>query len=169
MPWFFTTPGKMEKPPTKYNAGKGLSVEGGAMKLEKLVHHLESQLIDLFTRSERQERARERDAALARTRDDVSRLQDHLDRVLARRSEIAQRLEPLTQDAALLPSQIESSFRRGKSAQALRQAMELERLRRDMDALRGELARLDQAAWSLGFRLRQLRRRLASLRGEMPC
>ena len=57
---------------------------------------------------------------------------------------------------------------RGKSAQAMRQALELDRLRRELDEDRAEVARLEHAAWCLEFRLRQLDRQLARLSEGPP-
>jgi hypothetical protein len=45
----------------------------------------------------------------------------------------------------------------------MRQALELDRLRREILADQNELSRLDQACWCLEFRLRQLERRFQRL------
>jgi hypothetical protein len=73
---------------------------------------------------------------------------------------LLQRVKDNEEAAAHLPGEVASSLRRGKPAQAMRQALELDRLRRELDADRAELARLEQATWCLEFRLRQLDRRL---------
>ncbi len=131
------------------------------MKFEHLIHRVESRLAELF--DDAQDELREQAAALAAT---VARHEEELEAARARRDEAALRLERNTQAVALLPSSIEDSVRRSKSAQAMRQALELERLRREMAEDRTELPRLEQAIWSLSFRLRQLRRQLARLKAE---
>jgi chromosome segregation ATPase len=131
------------------------------MKFEHLIHRVESRLAELF--DDAQDELREQAAALAAA---VARHEEALEAARARRDEAALRLERNTQAVALLPSSIEDSVRRGKSAQAMRQALELERLRREMAEDRAELPRLEQAIWSLSFRLRQLRRQLARLKAE---
>jgi hypothetical protein len=50
----------------------------------------------------------------------------------------------------------------------MRQALELDRLRRELDEDRTEVARLEHAAWCLEFRLRQLDRQLARLSEGLP-
>jgi uncharacterized protein YigA (DUF484 family) len=85
------------------------------------------------------------------------------DRLATLRGQMAlllQRVKDNEEAAARLPAEVESSMRRGKSAQAMRQALELDRIRREMDDDRTELSRLEHAAWCLEFRLRQLDRRL---------
>ena len=82
-------------------------------------------------------------------------------------AEVRQRIAVYQEVAAALPGQIESSFRRGKSSQALRQALELERIRRELAADRAELPKLEQTIWSLSFDLRLMRRRLARIREQL--
>src|SRR3954447_4263248 len=88
------------------------------------------------------------------------------DRLATVRGQIAlllQRVKDNEEAAAPLPAEVESSMRRGKSAQAMRQALELDRIRRELEDDRAELARLEHASWCLEFRLRQLDRRIERL------
>lgn len=71
-------------------------------------------------------------------------------------------LEKKEQEPALV-AQIESSMRRGKSAQAMRQALELESLRNDIRDKETELPRLEHAIWCMDFRLRQIVRRIDAI------
>jgi hypothetical protein len=93
------------------------------------------------------------------------------DRLATLRGQVAlllQRIKDNEEAAAPLPAEVASSMRRGKSAQAMRQALELDRLRRELDEDRTEVARLEHAAWCLEFRLRQLDRQLARLSEGLP-
>ena len=72
-----------------------------------------------------------------------------------------------TAAAGRLAEQIEDSFRRGKASQALRQALELERIRCEATACQAELPKLEQTTWSLGFILRQMCRRLDHIRDQL--
>jgi predicted RNase H-like nuclease (RuvC/YqgF family) len=128
------------------------------MRLEQLVHSVEARLFGLLAEDETPS-GEEMDTLRAR----ISRQEEELNKLTARRLEVTTRLENTTQIVALLPSQIESSFRRGKTSQAMRQALELERLRRELDKDRAELPRIEQAIWSLGFGLRLLRRQWSHL------
>jgi hypothetical protein len=127
------------------------------MKLERLVHQVEARLFRWLGEVGKEEPVEERELILA----DMQRTQEERARLTARRAELAARVEESSQAAALLPSQIENSLHRGKTSQAMVQALELERLRRGLSDDRAELARIEQALWSHDFRLRQLRRGLA--------
>jgi predicted nucleic acid-binding Zn-ribbon protein len=88
------------------------------------------------------------------------------DRLATLRGQVALLLQRLAENeaaASSLPAAVESSFRRNKSAQAMRQALELDRIRRELDADRTELKRVEHAVWCLEFRLRQLSRRIERL------
>jgi len=92
------------------------------------------------------------------------------DRLATLRGQVAllmQKLDDSEVIAGELPAAVESSFRRKKPAQALRQALELESLRRTMDDDRAALKRLTHAVWCLEFRLRQLTRRIEHLGEEL--
>jgi chromosome segregation ATPase len=129
------------------------------MKLEQLVHSVEARLFGWLANDHQVEQADERREVLAELR----REEAERDRLRETRAAIAPGVESMTQEIALLPSQIESSLTRGKASQAMRQSLELESLRRKLEEARRELARLDAALWSREFRLRQLRRRFAEL------
>jgi hypothetical protein len=138
------------------------------MNLEQMVQRFEARLAELGQRllgASPEEQAREEmvllAAELAERRAALARAQEERDATL-------RRLNENQQAAALLPSEIESSLRRGKRSQAFRQALELDRLRKSLDADRVALPRLEQTCWSLRFHLRQLERRLARVREETP-
>lgn len=101
---------------------------------------------------------------IERLQDDVLTCQRDLDRLTAEKEEASRRVRDNEEAVARYPARIGDSVRRGKSSQAMRQALELDRLRRDLAADRALLPRLEQLCWSLAFRLRQARRRLADLR-----
>ena len=88
------------------------------------------------------------------------------DRLATLRGQVALLLQQIAdnqQAAATLPAEVESSFRRGKTAQAMRQALELDRVRRELEEDGAEVKRLEHAVWCLEFRLRQLERRIERL------
>jgi predicted nucleic acid-binding Zn-ribbon protein len=138
-----------------------------AMKLEELIYNVESRLFHLgrtlLQADEKSDLREELDLAGAEL---ISR-EGALVRAEARRDALRQRMHGLQKQVEQMPAQIESSYRRGKKSQALRQAMELESLRRDLAAASAELPKLEQTVWSLGFTLRQMRRRLERIREQI--
>jgi hypothetical protein len=137
------------------------------MTLEQIVHRVEARLVGLGEALLRPNPRQELREAIA----DLEALVGLRSRALAEaeadRDATRQRLEENEAAAALLPSQIESSARRGKQSQALRQALELERLRQTVAEDHKALPRLEQTCWSLAFNLRQLERQLARLRDQL--
>ncbi len=137
------------------------------MKLEVLINTVETRLFrlgrTLLQADEKSDLREELDHARA----DLTARASTLARATARRDEAAKRVQTLQSESERLPCEIESSFRRGKRSQALRQALELESVRRDLSAAQTELRRLEQTVWSLDFNLRQLRRRLERLREQI--
>ena len=133
------------------------------MELERLVHSVEARLVNLGRRliqaDERSEAAEESDHVRA----DITNREMQLTEAQGELERRRQRLEANQGAAALMPSVIESSMQRNKTAQALRQALELERLRKEITVDTGDIPRLEQVIWSLEFTLRQLRRRLGEL------
>jgi hypothetical protein len=125
------------------------------MNLEQMIQRVESQLVEWFD-TDHIDAITEMKDLLAQHEIDLQLARDRLD-------EITKRIATNTEAAALLPSQIESSVRREKTSQAMRQALELENLRRMLDGDREELPRLEQTIWSLEFRQRVLRRRLETM------
>lgn len=137
------------------------------MDLEHLVHAFESRLMDIGRRLWRP--------------DPLAALHDGLDRVEAalcdRRAKQAvcevereaaeRRLGDNQTAAALLTCQVESCLRRGTPELAWRQALELDRLRVKIAEDQTALPRHEQAAWSLGFQVRQLEREHARLREQL--
>jgi chromosome segregation ATPase len=138
-----------------------------AMKLEHLVQRVETRLLTLgktlLQADEKADLLEELDLAQA----EVSARKAEQARNVAHRAEVRARLKTWKTQAADLPGQIEGSFKRGKSSQALRQAMELERLRKEIAEAEAELPRLEQTIWSLGFQLRQMERRLRRVREQL--
>ncbi len=134
------------------------------MKLEELVYRVESRLFLLGRMLLQADEKSELREELEFAQDELAARQSELAEAAARRDALRQ--EILAHQAAVnaLPEQIRDSSRRGKSSQALRQALELERIRRELDAARKELPRLEQTIWSLCFHLRQKRRDVARMR-----
>jgi chromosome segregation ATPase len=137
------------------------------MKLERLVYDVEASLLHLGHKvfgGGPEERAREE---LELLREERAQRQASLDSIEAECKAVRERLGAQEAAVALLPSQIESSLRRGKSSQAVRQALELDRLRAELAEDRAALPRLEQTCWSLQFHLRVLQRRIDRLREQL--
>lgn len=127
--------------------------------LERLIHQVEARLLALWQGDDRDHRR----AALG---EEITRLHAERAHLAEERDLIREARQRDEQAVVLLPTLIESSLRRGKPAQALRQALELDRARRELEAERLREEALEQACWSLAFRLRQLRRQLRRLSGQ---
>jgi hypothetical protein len=134
------------------------------MSLEEIVQRVEARLFGLGWVMVQADASSDLREEVELTLAEQTRLADDLERAQTGRDELQQRLNDRQAQAALLPSLIESSFRRGKRAQAMRQALELDNLRRDIAADQAALPRLEQACWCLEFRLRQIDHRLQRLR-----
>jgi hypothetical protein len=164
--WFFTTAGKKGKEFANKMKERG-SAETTPMKLEVLIYSVESRLFSLgrtlLQADEKSDLREELDLAQAELTARESALAD----AESHRDEVQQRVKALQLQGEQLPGLIESSYRRGKTSQALRQAMELETVRRDLAAAQGELRKLEQTVWSLGFNLRQMRRRVERMREQV--
>ncbi len=134
------------------------------MKLERIIYDVEARLVDLGHRAlgggpreALREEMEELQAEMARRRSALQRAEEEREAVRAR-------LHENESAVSLLPSQVESSVRRDKASQAMRQAVELERRREELARDRAALPRLDQTCWSLQFHLRLLQRRWNRLR-----
>jgi CII-binding regulator of phage lambda lysogenization HflD len=141
--------------------------------LERLVHTVESSLLDLGRRlcqpSPREQlrdeidrltaQLRQREAELTRARMDLAALK--------------RRLRDNPSVAALLPSHIELAVRNHQPERAWRYALELDQLRHSLAADQEASPRLEQTCWSLQFLVRQLERRLDRLSEQLyphgPC
>jgi chromosome segregation ATPase len=137
------------------------------MKLERLVYDVEARLLDLSRKvfgGGPQERLREDLATLLHER---ALRREKLQSLEAEYKDLRVRLQENEVAVALLPSQIESSLRRGKPSQAVRQALELERLRGQLAQDRAALPGLEQMCWSLQFHLRLIQRRVDRLREQL--
>jgi hypothetical protein len=137
------------------------------MKLEQLVQQVETQLVEFgrrFLSGDPRECLLEEidwlEAELTQRRTALAQTEKQ-------RDETSQRIEDNQTAVLLLPSQIESSVSRSKSAQAYRQALELDRRRRTLAEDRKALPRLEQACWSLAFLIRQVERHLARQRTQL--
>jgi hypothetical protein len=134
------------------------------MKIERIVHDVEARLLDLGHRvlgGGPGEAVRE---AMDELEAEMARRKAALQAAEAERDALNERLRQNEEAVALIPSQVESSFRRGKASQAMRQALELERRRQELAHDRAALPRLEQTCWSLQFQLRLLQRRWNRLR-----
>lgn len=127
--------------------------------LEELVHRVEARLFAWWEPDDRPDE-------ITSLRDEIARVENAATATEDRRSAVDARLRVNEEAAALLPTLVESSLRRGKTAQALRQALELDRVRRELDADRRERATFDGILWNLAIRLRLLRRELKRLRAD---
>jgi predicted nucleic acid-binding Zn-ribbon protein len=137
------------------------------MKLELLIHQVETRLFNLGNTLLQGGAKADLQEDLEHAQVELAARKGAAARAVARREEIRKRIQANKEQADALPPQIESSFRRGKAAQALRQALELESLRRSISADESELPKLDQTIWSLSFNLRQMERRLARIREQI--
>jgi predicted nucleic acid-binding Zn-ribbon protein len=137
------------------------------MKVEELIYNVESRLFrlgrTLLQADEKSDLREELDLAGA----ELIAREAALAKAEGRRNALRQRVQDLQKQVEQMPAQVESSYRRGKKSQALRQAMELESLRRDLAAATAELPRVEQTVWSLGFTLRQMRRRLERIHEQI--
>ena len=137
------------------------------MSLEQLVHQVEARLAEVGRRLLQPSPRQVLEAQIEELTEELAARQADRDRSEQECEAARRRLEENPPAAALLPSQIESSLKRGKHAQAFRQALELERLRRTLAEDQAALPRLEQTCWSLDFHVRLLQRRLARLREEL--
>lgn len=137
------------------------------MKIEEVIHEVESRLFNLGRKLIQADTASDVAEELELVRAELARREGQRDIVLAELSQRRQRLESNQSEAALLPSRIADSMARDKSAQAMRQALELEGLRRQITQDTAEVPRLEQILWSLEFSLRRLRRRWNEL-SDLP-
>lgn len=136
------------------------------MGLEQLIHRVEHNLLDLGRRltgdgrEELQEEGRRLLAEIARQEAALSSLQERL-------FALQRRVKEAEDEVARLPDEVADSHRRCKAARALWQALLLDRRRQELAADRAELPRVEHLCWSLGFRVRQLRRQLDEVRAEL--
>jgi len=98
-------------------------------------------------------------------RGEYARQDDHLATLRGEVAVVLLRLAEREQSVARLHDAVRSSVSRGKPAQAMRQALELDSLRREIDSDRDALKRLEHAVWCLEFRLRQLARYIERMSG----
>jgi hypothetical protein len=137
------------------------------MNLERIVQEVETRLVEVgraLLRPGPAEQLREEIRALVA---ELAERTAALGRAQAERRAAQQRLGDNQVAAALLPSQVESSLRRGKSSQAFRQALELDRVRRTLAADRDALPGLERACEGFQFHIRLLERRLDRLREQL--
>jgi predicted nucleic acid-binding Zn-ribbon protein len=134
------------------------------MTLDELLNKVEHRLFNLGRKLLQADEKADLREELEVAQGELVKREAELAATEARREEVRRHVEATRAEAALLPAQIESSYRRGKASQALRQALELERVRKALAEAEAELPRLEQTIWSLGFHLRQMRRRLERIR-----
>jgi chromosome segregation ATPase len=137
------------------------------MKLDVLINQVETRLFALGKTLLQADEKSDLLEDLEHAQVELAARKKTVSRAVTQREEIRKRICENKDQIDALPSQIESSFRRGKSSQALRQAMELERLRRAISADEAQLPKLDQTIWSLSFLLRQMERRLTRIRQQV--
>jgi hypothetical protein len=134
--------------------------------LEDLVHNVEARLLDLGRRLLEPGAATrppdEGERAAAELRDRRLALQ----RACTERAAMQKRLKENQKLVACLPGLIQTCLRREQGEDAWRHALELDRARQAVAEDEAALPRLGQVCWSLHFQVRQLERRLASLRPQ---
>src|SRR5689334_5406586 len=104
------------------------------MALETIVHRVEAKFLDISRAMIQADPASEMLEELDHLRGERGR---HEAKLAELRGQLALRGQSVAEKqelAARLPAQVESSLQRGKASQALRQALELERLRHEMEA-----------------------------------
>jgi chromosome segregation ATPase len=89
----------------------------------------------------------------------LAQLRDELGKAGSNGETRRQHLSELSAQAALLPSEIENGLERGKSAQAFRLALELDRLRSEIRKEEESLAELQSACDELDRLIREAERR----------
>jgi hypothetical protein len=136
------------------------------MPLEKIVDRVGARFLDISLAVIQADPASERQEELEHLRAEHDREDDRLATLRGQVALLSQRIAEKQEAVKALVDQVESSFRRGKSSQAMRQALELDNLRQNLDSDQAELPRLAQAVWCLEFRLRQLERHMQRLREE---
>jgi uncharacterized protein YPO0396 len=136
------------------------------MGLEQLIHRVEGGLLQLGRQLAGDGREQGLDEC-RRLLEEIARLEAGLAAQQERLFALQRRVKEREDEVAALPSRVEDSHRRGKAARALWQALLLDRLRVELAADQAELPRVAHVCWSLGFRLRQVRRRLDEARAEL--
>jgi chromosome segregation ATPase len=137
------------------------------MSLETVVHRVEAKFLDIGRAMIQADPTSEMLEELDQLRGENDRNEARLAGLRGQVALISQNLAEKQESAALLPAQIEASLLRGKSSQAMRQALELERLRREIAEDQAEVPRLEHAIWCLEFRLRQIQRNMQRLNDEL--
>jgi predicted nucleic acid-binding Zn-ribbon protein len=137
------------------------------MKLELLISSVESRLFGLGRSLLQADVKSELREELEHAQAELSAREAALASAVARRDDMRQRVKTYQSESQRMPAEIESSFRRGKKSQALRQALELETIRRNFATAQADLCKLEQTVWCLCFNLRQLRRRVERIREQI--
>jgi hypothetical protein len=142
--------------------------QGTVMTLEKLVHNVEERLFQIGRRllnPPPKVPSRSEAEVLA---ENLAERRAALEQAQTERAETQRRLGEKQKAAALLTSKIETCLHQSRSAEAYRNALDLERIREAIARDQDELPRQDQVCWSLGFNIRQLERRLKQLKTKSP-
>jgi hypothetical protein len=135
--------------------------EVGRMGFEELVHRIESRILELVRSLFERPLPAQKPAEPEPPRQELNRRRSEREQLEAKLATLRQRLADHQQAAAMLPSQVESSLRRGKESQAFLQALELDRIRKEMADDEETLACVEQVLWSVNFRIRHLEGQLA--------
>jgi hypothetical protein len=126
------------------------------MGFEELVHRIEARILELVRSLFESKPLAEKPKGPEDPRQELIRRRSEREQLEAKLATLRQRLADNQQAAALLPSQVESSLRRGKASQAFLQALELERIRKEIADDEEALVRVEQVCWSVNFRIRHL-------------
>jgi chromosome segregation ATPase len=135
--------------------------------LEQIVHSVESQLAALgrtLWRGDPQADLRE---DVLQASDDLRGRHGALTRCRAEIETLRKRIADNQAAVVLLTSQIQLSMMNRASAEAWKQALELDKARQQLTADQIALPRKEQLCWSLEFKVRQMERRLAALQAKL--
>jgi hypothetical protein len=128
--------------------------------MERLVYNLEERLRALGRLLLQPDPQAQREEAARRLDDELRRRRDELRQACAERAAAQRRLAENHDLIARLPEMIQHCLRAGRSEEAWRHALALDRCRQGVAADQDALPRLGQLCWSLHFEVRRLERRL---------
>lgn len=106
-------------------------------------------------------------AEIERLSAEIAAIKAELDGLSTLLEELRGRLANNQKRAARLIAQVAECVKAGYESQAWPLALELEEVHRSLAADQAEVCRGEQVCWSQQFRLRQLRRKLEQVRGQL--
>lgn len=136
------------------------------MTLEDIVHTVEYRLLGLGRLLWRTDPLAPIYDALDANEVQLGKRRQELALCESERAALAKRLSDRRAAADLLAAQTETSLASGDAESAWRLALDLDRMRQALADDAKQLPRLEQVAWSLGFRIRQLERERSRLQEQ---